>query len=74
MKASVWLWLGLIVTPVVTVIGTLARLARKEPPPTLPASLTRHKRFDAAARSEATRAALARQDGAGDAGDGKPAD
>ncbi|RXZ45020.1 hypothetical protein [Crenobacter cavernae] len=61
MQGFNWLWLLLIVGPIVTVIGTLARLAKKEPPPDLPDSAIPGRRFDADARREATRAALEKQ-------------
>ena len=33
---SSWFWIAIIAAPLVTVVGTLARLARKEPPIKLP--------------------------------------
>jgi len=31
-----WFWVWIIAAPIITVIGMLARLARREPPPRLP--------------------------------------
>ncbi|AUH51886.1 hypothetical protein CXB49_14175 [Chromobacterium sp. ATCC 53434] len=33
---STWFWVAVIVAPIATVAGILARLAKREPPPDLP--------------------------------------
>jgi len=45
---SIWVWIAIIVAPIATVVGTLVRLAKREPPLNLPPGVApgSYRRFD----------------------------
>ncbi|MCW3481494.1 hypothetical protein OL229_18310 [Neisseriaceae bacterium JH1-16] len=48
MLHSIWFWVVIILAPIATVVGTLARLAKREPPMQLPPGVApgTYRRFD----------------------------